>query len=50
MGRAMKFWYKVHKLRNRIGEITDYYGLYVELKDCETEEYVIIFWTLIEPI
>ena len=46
----MKFWYKVNKLRSRIGEITDYYGLYVEIRDLESGEYVIIHWTLIEPI
>jgi hypothetical protein len=46
----MKFWYQINRWRYRIGEITDYYGLYVELKDLETGKYVIIHWTLIEPI
>ena len=46
----MKFWYQVHKLRHRVGIITDYYGLYVELMDLETGEYVIKHWTLITPI
>jgi hypothetical protein len=50
MGQNMKFWYQVNKWRCRIGEITDYYGLYVEIRDLKSGEYVIIHWTLIEPI
>jgi ferredoxin-fold anticodon binding domain-containing protein len=46
----MKAWFPIHSHKNHVGEITDIFDEYVELRDTETGKYVIVKFNLITII
>jgi hypothetical protein len=45
-----KVWYKKGVLRMRVGEITDTFGQYVEVKDDETGDFIIVPFSDVQVI